>query len=148
MIEVGVDVPNATVVLIESADRFGLSELHQFRGRVGRGPYPSYCILQADDPSNEAKERLSVLEREHNGFRVSEEDLRLRGPGELFGTRQSGLPDFKIAGPSDMDLLVQARQDASSVLEHDPYLQDTIHQPLLCAVTPISKAIEDTNSLS
>ena len=143
VVEVGVDVPNATVVLIEGADRFGLSELHQFRGRVGRGEHSSYCLLQADDPSPEAQERLAILEREPNGFRVAEEDLRLRGPGELLGTRQSGLPDFKLAGLSDMELLVQAREEASRLLAQDPELERPEHQAVAAAVAPLQQALEE-----
>jgi len=124
VIEVGVDVPNATVILIEGADRFGLAQLHQFRGRVGRGLTQSYCLLQTDEPSDEAKMRLSVLERESDGFKVSEEDLRIRGPGELFGTKQSGLPIFRFASLNDLDLIGAAREEAMEILKEDPKLSN------------------------
>ena len=122
VVEVGIDIPNATVMMIESADRFGLSQLHQFRGRVGRGEHKSYCILVSDDPSELAKERLSALENINDGFKLAEVDLELRGPGDFFGTRQSGLPDLKMAKLSDRDILESARREASSVLDEDPDL--------------------------
>ncbi|MCS7207133.1 MAG: ATP-dependent DNA helicase RecG [Dehalococcoidia bacterium] len=130
VIEVGIDVPNATVMLIQSAERFGLAELHQLRGRVGRGPHPGYCILVSDDPSPQARERLEVLVRESNGFRVAEEDLRLRGEGEVLGTRQSGLPTFRVARLEDRDLLALAREEARRLLEADPTLTSPRLAPL------------------
>ena len=130
VVEVGVDIPNASVMLIDGADRFGLTELHQFRGRVGRGEHASYCILMADDPSPDAQERLSLMEREADGFRLADEDLRLRGPGEIFGTRQSGLPDLKLAGLSDVELLTQAREEAGRLLARDPGLEMPEHRGL------------------
>ncbi len=109
-IEVGVDVPNATVMLIENAQSFGLAQLHQLRGRIGRGPHPSYCILVADAQTPEARQRLRVLATSTDGFRIAEEDLRLRGPGELVGQAQSGLPRFRFADlAADLDLVEQAR---------------------------------------
>ncbi len=130
VVEVGIDVPNATVMLIEGADRFGLSQLHQFRGRVGRGEYKSYCILLSDNPSAVARERLSTLEKTHDGFQLAEVDLELRGPGDFFGTRQSGLPDLRMAQLSDRELLDLARQEAARIIERDPELALEEHAAL------------------
>jgi ATP-dependent DNA helicase RecG len=130
VVEVGIDVANATVMLVEGADRFGLSQLHQFRGRVGRGEHQSYCILLSENPSEDVQERLSLMESIYDGFRLAEEDLRLRGPGEYFGTRQTGLPDLKVARLSDIDLLEQARAEAGRLLESDPELARPEHVAL------------------
>ncbi|MDD5702509.1 MAG: ATP-dependent DNA helicase RecG, partial [Dehalococcoidales bacterium] len=127
VVEVGIDVPNATVMLIESADRFGLSQLHQFRGRVGRGKEQSYCMLLAEKPSEIGKERLDLIEKIYNGFLLAEEDLKLRGPGEFFGTRQSGLPDLKMARLSDVSILELARNEASRLFQVDPDLKKPEH---------------------
>jgi ATP-dependent DNA helicase RecG len=135
VVEVGIDVANATVMLVEGADRFGLSQLHQFRGRVGRGEHQSYCILLAENPSQEAQERLSLMETIYDGFRLAEEDLRLRGPGEYFGTRQTGMPDLKVARLSDIDLIERARAEAARLLETDPSLARPEHRLLECQVS-------------
>ena len=122
VVEVGIDVPNATVMVIEGADRFGLAQLHQFRGRVGRGEHASYCVLVAESPSEEAKERLAAMEEIDDGFKLAEKDLKQRGPGDYFGTRQSGLPDLRMARLDDTDLLSLARQEAETLLDRDPTL--------------------------
>ncbi|MDA0769988.1 MAG: ATP-dependent DNA helicase RecG [Chloroflexi bacterium] len=130
VIEVGIDVPNASVMLVDGSDRFGLSQLHQFRGRVGRGKHQSYCLLLSDSPGAEARERLKIVERISDGFQLAEEDLRLRGPGDYLGTRQSGLPDMKVARITDQDILMLARQEAIQLLEADPDLADGKHKAL------------------
>jgi ATP-dependent DNA helicase RecG len=130
VIEVGIDVPNATVMLIEGADRFGLAQLHQFRGRVGRGAHQSYCLLLAGKSGVTSDERLRVIESTQDGFRLAEEDLKLRGPGEFFGTRQAGLPDLKIAKLSDVKILEEARRIAQEIFARDPALQLPEHQLL------------------
>ena len=130
MVEVGIDVPNATVMLVESADRFGLSQLHQFRGRVGRGIHQSYCMLLAENPSDIGMARLDIIEKVQDGFQLAEEDLKLRGPGEFFGTRQSGLPDLRMAKLSDVALLELARAEAIKLFEKDPGLKKSAHAPL------------------
>jgi ATP-dependent DNA helicase RecG len=122
VVEVGIDVPNASVMLVEGANRFGLAQLHQFRGRVGRGAHQSYCLLLADAPTPDAEARLRVISETNDGFELAEEDLKLRGPGEFFGTRQSGLPDIKLAKLSDASLLEMARNEAKSFFESDPDL--------------------------
>ena len=124
VIEVGVDVPNATVMVIEHPERFGLAQLHQLRGRVGRGGHQSYCILMGPRMfADEARERLTAFSRTTDGFRIAEEDLRLRGPGEFFGTRQSGLPDLRAANIiRDADLLEKARAEAFELIQQDPGL--------------------------
>lgn len=120
VVEVGVDVPNAVVMLIENADRFGLSQLHQLRGRVGRGEYKSYCILVTDNVNEESRERLKILSRVSDGFKISEEDLKLRGPGDFFGSRQHGLPQLKIADMTqDITILKSAQDAAHKVFKED-----------------------------
>jgi len=124
VIEVGVDVPNATVMLIENAERFGLAQLHQLRGRIGRGEHKSYCILLTSEPSTEAAAKLAVLEKTSDGFEVAEADWELRGPGDLLGTAQSGLPALKIGDlRRDAQLMKRARTSAMSIFEMDPRLE-------------------------
>jgi ATP-dependent DNA helicase RecG len=145
VVEVGVDVPNATVMMIEHAERFGLAQLHQLRGRVGRSGHQSYCLLMASggvlfkstkprasgEPASAARERLDALVRSNDGFVIAEEDLRIRGPGEFFGFRQWGIPEFRVANlVRDADLLQQARQEAVALLKQDPQLQAPMHRAL------------------
>ena len=130
VVEVGVDVPNATVMLIDGADRFGLAQLHQFRGRVGRGSHQSYCLLLADSPGEEARARLKTVERVQDGFELAEEDLRLRGPGDYLGTRQSGFPMFRAARLGDQDLVALSRREAARLLDSDPELSSEAHAAL------------------
>ncbi len=129
--EVGVDVPNATVMVIENAERFGLAQLHQLRGRVGRGEHQSYCVLVSDATSEDARERIKVMLATNDGFVIAEKDLEIRGPGELAGLRQSGLPDLKIADlVKDQATLVEARREAFSLLDDDPKLEKGEHRTL------------------
>ncbi len=132
VIEVGIDVPNASVMLIEHAERFGLAQLHQLRGRVGRGAAKSFCILLASGPaSDEGQRRLAAMEATQDGFRLSEVDLEIRGPGEFFGTRQSGLPEFRTASlVTHVRLLEEARQDAAQLIHKDPGLRLPEHRAL------------------
>ena len=124
VVEVGVDVPNATLMVVENAERFGLSQLHQLRGRVGRGKAKSYCVLFSDADNDVSKERLKVLEGTNDGFKISEEDLRLRGPGDFFGARQHGLPEMHIASLcTDMRILRDAQDAANALLQADPELK-------------------------
>ncbi len=132
VIEVGVDVPNATLMVIENAERFGLSQLHQLRGRVGRGSALSFCVLISDTKSDSSRARLQTFKQTGDGFRIAEEDLRLRGPGDFFGARQHGLPPLHIADlAGDMRVLKQAQEAALALLAQDPALSDPAHRPLL-----------------
>src|SRR5438552_15712608 len=125
VIEVGVDVPNATVMLIENAERFGLSQMHELRGRVRRGAHTSHCLLLTADQSSETMSKLSVLERTINGFEIAEADWELRGPGDLLGTAQSGLPEFKLGDlKRDAALMQKARAAARTLFEGDPGLEN------------------------
>lgn len=131
VIEVGVDVANATVMVIESAEQFGLSQLHQLRGRVGRGAEQSYCLLISDSIGEEANARLAVMCQTGDGFEIAEADLRLRGPGDFFGTRQHGLPQLKVADLSqEIEMLKICRHDAEQILDRDPQLRTPVHQHL------------------
>jgi len=131
VVEVGIDVPNATVMVIEGADRFGLAQLHQLRGRIGRAEAQSYCLLFAETDSDVAKQRLEVMTRSNDGFEIAEQDLRLRGPGEFFSTRQHGLPDLKIANiVEDFELLAMARRDAFALVGSDPTLSEAGHKKI------------------
>jgi ATP-dependent DNA helicase RecG len=130
VIEVGIDIPNATVMMIESADRFGLSQLHQFRGRVGRGKEQSYCMLMAENASEVGRQRLDIIENTQDGFKLAEEDLKMRGPGEFFGTRQSGLPDLRMARISDVAILETARNEAIKLFQTDPDMKKAEHKKL------------------
>jgi ATP-dependent DNA helicase RecG len=136
VIEVGVDVPNASVMVIENAERFGLSQLHQLRGRVGRGAEQSFCILMTGDKlGNDARARIETMVRTNDGFEIAETDLRLRGPGDLMGTQQSGLPEMHIADlVQDAPLLQQARQVAMRILDVDPGLAEPRHAPIAAAL--------------
>ena len=124
VVEVGIDVPNATVMMIEGAERFGLAQLHQFRGRVGRGKHQSYCFLFVENPTKKTKARLKALLECENGFELAEKDLEIRGPGELFGIRQSGLPDLAMSSLANLALVEQTRKEANSLLDKDPTLKN------------------------
>ena len=123
VIEVGINVPNATVIMIENSERFGLSQLHQLRGRVGRGKHQSYCIFINTSEGEEAKNRLAIMNKSNDGFKIAEEDLRQRGPGDLFGVRQSGELNFRCGDIyHDSDLVKEAAMDADRILAEDPEL--------------------------
>jgi ATP-dependent DNA helicase RecG len=127
VVEVGIDVPNATILLIEGAERFGLAQLHQLRGRVGRGAVQSYCFLLSDSTNAEDSQRLHHLEHEHSGIRLAELDLQTRGPGEVYGVRQSGIPELKAANFFDLELIEKARQEAETLWESNMV---STHSPL------------------
>lgn len=131
VIEVGIDVPNSTVMMIENAERFGLAQLHQLRGRVGRGKHQSYCIFMSGSKTKEAKERLSILNKSNDGFKIASEDLKLRGPGDLFGIRQSGILDFKLGDVfQDAKILQRASEAAEKLMHIDPRLEQPENQNL------------------
>lgn len=131
VIEVGVDVPNAVIIVIENADRFGLSQLHQLRGRVGRGKFHSYCILITDNVNEESRKRLKILSKISDGFKISEEDLKLRGPGDFFGNRQHGLPPLKIANmSSDYEVLKLVQKVSDEIVSNDPKLSNPENREL------------------
>ena len=138
VVEVGVDVPNAVLMVVENADRFGLSQLHQLRGRVGRGKSMSYCVLFDAGESDVSAERLSVMCRTNDGFQIAETDLKLRGPGDFLGSRQHGLPELKIADlADDMDVLRSAGEAAQNVLKNDAQLGLPEHSELKARVARI-----------
>ncbi|MDQ3622744.1 MAG: DEAD/DEAH box helicase [Verrucomicrobiota bacterium] len=142
VIEVGIDVPNASVMLIENAERFGLAQLHQLRGRIGRGQHKSYCILLTSSDDAEVQEKLRILEQTSNGFEIAEADLRLRGPGDLLGTAQSGLPPLKLGDlVADAELMKLARKHAQCVFEKDPQLELPEHAPLRQVLSETRKLI-------
>jgi ATP-dependent DNA helicase RecG len=122
VVEVGIDVPEATVMIVQHAERLGLAQLHQLRGRVGRGGHPGRCFLLAGPAAEDAVRRLEVLTRTNDGFKIAEEDLRIRGPGQLFGLRQSGMPEFRCYDFSDTAILKEVRDEAFALVEADPTL--------------------------
>ncbi|HHT9123548.1 MAG TPA: ATP-dependent DNA helicase RecG, partial [Candidatus Wunengus sp. YC63] len=131
IIEVGIDIPNATVMVVEHAERFGLAQLHQLRGRIGRGSEQSYCLLFGNPKTNEARERLKIMTKTCDGFKIAEMDFKLRGPGEFFGTRQHGLPELKISDLiRDFPILKQARSDAFEIVSKDPRLTQETHRKI------------------
>jgi len=135
VIEVGIDVPNAALMIVENAERFGLSQLHQLRGRVGRGQHKSYCILFSGADDDEAQARLDVMRKTSDGFKIAEEDLRLRGPGDFFGSRQHGLPEMRIADLcTDINILQTAQDAAHQLLKEDPELRQLKNAPLLARI--------------
>ena len=146
VIEVGIDVPNATVMLVDGAERFGLSQLHQLRGRVGRGAYQSHCLLLSESPGSEALNRLRLLERTSDGFKLSEEDLKLRGPGDYLGTRQSGLPAFRVAEITDQEIVTLARREADRILATDPDLARPEHSSLSHAFSEFNSRLTGEHS--
>ena len=138
VVEVGVDVPNASVMMVSHAERFGLSQLHQLRGRVGRSGQEAYCILLAEPAESltpQARERLEVMARSTDGFEIAEMDLKIRGPGQVFGTRQAGFPEFRFADlVRDADLIAETRRVARGMLETDPALEALEHRTLRARV--------------
>jgi len=134
VVEVGIDVPNATIMIIEGADRFGLAQLHQFRGRVGRSIFQSYCFLFTDSSAQKTRQRLKALIEAEDGFKLSEKDLQLRGAGDLSGTRQWGIPDLAMASLSDLNLIEATKKEAVAILEKDiqlkkyPWLKERIEK--------------------
>ena len=127
VIEVGIDVPNATIMIIYNSERFGLSQLHQLRGRVGRGSNKSFCYLVTSDKNGLENKRLCVLQKSNDGFFIAEKDLELRGPGQILGYRQSGLPDFVLDNlPDNKFLIEKAREEAIKVVSNDPELKENI----------------------
>ena len=144
VVEVGVDVPNAALIVIENADRFGLSQLHQLRGRVGRGTHKSYCVLFKESSGEVSSDRLAIMSKTNDGFKIAEEDLRLRGPGDFFGARQHGLPELRIANfVDDIAVLTQAQEDASAILDDDPELAKPENRKLAEQITRLFETNSD-----
>ena len=145
VIEVGVDVPNAALIVVENAERFGLSQLHQLRGRVGRGQHKSWCVLVSDNDGEENRARLNIMTKTNDGFKISEEDLRLRGPGDFFGSRQHGLPEMHVADlGADVNVLQKAQQEAARLLSTDPELSSPEHAALRESVERLLKVNADS----
>ena len=145
VIEVGVDVPNAALIIVENAERFGLSQLHQLRGRVGRGQHKRWCILVSDNDGEENRARLNIMTKTNDGFKISEEDLRLRGPGDFFGSRQHGLPEMHVADlGADVNVLQKAQQEATLLLANDPALAAPEHAALRESVERLLKVNADS----
>ena len=143
VIEVGIDVPNSSVIIIEDADRFGLSQLHQLRGRVGRGQHASYCILVADPKTTEGQARMQIMTETTDGFKIAEEDLKLRGPGDLYGTKQSGMPDLHVADlVRDVELMALTRQSAQELIDRDPDLEAVEHAALRSTLLHANRGLE------
>ncbi|MBR2002117.1 MAG: ATP-dependent DNA helicase RecG, partial [Firmicutes bacterium] len=144
VIEVGINVPNSTMMIIENAERFGLAQLHQLRGRVGRGEHQSYCLLISEQESAVSKQRAEIMASTNDGFVIAEEDLRLRGPGEFFGVRQHGVPELKLADlGKHAKILSAARKEANYILQEDPALSFEEHQPLKQRIRSVFHQVEE-----
>ena len=142
VIEVGIDNPNSSVIMIENAERFGLSQLHQLRGRVGRGSYKSYCILVSDAQNEEALRRFNIMKDTNNGFKIADEDLKLRGPGDFFGQKQHGLPELKIANMmTDTSILIEAQSLSSKIIDKDPLLSSQKYKGLKAEINRLFSSI-------
>ena len=138
VIEVGVDVPESVIMVIENAERFGLSQLHQLRGRVGRGKHKSYCVLISDAQSESTRSRLDIMCKTSDGFKIADKDLELRGPGDFFGSRQSGIPTLKIAELTEnMDTVRESKQASEEILKSDPKLKNEENLRLRKAVAQL-----------
>ena len=143
--EVGVDIPNASVIVIDGANRFGLAQLHQFRGRVGRGGHASYCLLVCDSPLPEARQRLEALEATADGFKLAEIDWQLRGPGDLIGTRQSGVSQLRLVEAMKPELVELAQREAKTIFEDDPLLEKDEYRLLAERIQSLQDARSDVS---